>query len=143
MANFLTNKVEINLIIKPHPSKANKDFKKLSNVNYIYEKNCSTFQLVNISDIVISTITSALTDAFMLNKKIIILSFCSPFYLIPRTYNPEIIANNFEELRSLLSQYSNQKNTNSNYNTICSKIVYSNYENVLEVYGKKIIELSH
>ena len=91
-----SNLDNVNLYIKSHPSKSKKDYE---NYNVKYLNNYSTFQCIDFCDIIICTISSAISDCFLLNKLIINLDYCHNFNSLIKKFNKDICVNSFEDYK--------------------------------------------
>ena len=106
--DFLSSDPSINLIIKPHPSLRGRKLDPYRRKNVILideKKKFSSFQLVKIADVVVSISTSALMDALILQKRVLIPTYASSFKLLISEYDNNCIAETFEEFIEKMESY--------------------------------------
>jgi Putative glycosyl/glycerophosphate transferases involved in teichoic acid biosynthesis TagF/TagB/EpsJ/RodC len=124
---YLDQNERINLIIKYHPdiidsnTYASKNSLIINN-DQLYNSN----QLIRIADLVISTATSALIDAVVLKKPIVVPVYASPFKLLMKDIMPTSVVFNFNELKKYINDIINNRylindqEYDAFYNTIVS-----------------------
>ncbi len=97
--SFLDSNPAINLFIKPHPAMhpSERPFYEDLNSPIFFSDQVPTYKLILESNIVIGTDTSSLADAIILNKNILVLSFCSVFLTILKNYDLKGIMSSYNE----------------------------------------------
>ena len=113
--DYLSELEEVNLIIKHHPSRTGPfgapdlgPYRSKKAINILEDKEATTFQLINECDLVIATFSSAIIDAVILKKKILILQYTSPYDLVFRDYIKNCTINSLEELKYSVNQILNE-----------------------------------
>ncbi len=116
VADYLSKIKNIEIIVCKHPSKKTKDFLKY---NFRYsELEEMSFNLVYNADIVIGTIGTSILDAYLLNKKIISLSYCHYFKSIINKFEKDTVVDNFNDFKSMFNKVISEVNYNKNLNYI-------------------------
>jgi len=143
IVNYLDNNRTINLIIKYHPSMDTNDLYHAKNATIVSsDTEYTTNQLIRVSDVVVATVSSALTDALVMGKMLVIPKYASPFKLIFDEYCPDMVVDNYEEFVLMINNYIKDKNQTYNHKRFYNHIVAPNKLNVLEVYAKFIESLN-
>ena len=113
--DYLSELEEANLIIKHHPSRTGPfgapdlgPYRSKKAINIVEDNEATTFQLINECDLIIATFSSAIIDAVILKKKILILQYTSPYDLAFRDYIKNCTINSLEELKYSVNQILNE-----------------------------------
>tara|TARA_B110000014_G_C20089924_1_gene570479 strand:- start:716 stop:1672 length:957 start_codon:yes stop_codon:yes gene_type:complete len=126
--NFKNN-VDFHIFLKPHPGENDNSYKKLhqkydcKNANIISE---NIFELISISDIVVTMFSSIILDALCFNKSVIEINY--PKINGPIEFNKmgNITQSNIEEIaqniKNILANSDNQKSINQNSESIVKEI---------------------
>lgn len=139
LINYLDNNKEIKLIIKAHPAMHPKErnyYTKIKSKIFFDEKKTS-FELVRESDLIIGTETSALSDAILMKKNVLIPLFCSPFINKLSRYGIPVV-NNLQECIELLDKIINKTFSPNEVkiNEFRKEFLMDENEDVLEKYFK-------
>ena len=112
-----------------------------------YDDKITSFELIKMCDIVVGINTSALIDAFLLNKKIIILNFLRRYYkqnrnkLIFDNLSGKYIVNSSLDFIDVLNNYiNNQDFSFEKYNKEFINFVLKDfYNNPMKIISSKIV----
>lgn len=140
LLDFISNLPNTNLIIKAHPSLiGNKEdyiyLKKYYNIVY-FKDTFTSFELINNSDIVLGVSTSALIDAFLLNKKVIIINYLRSFdekeraKLIFDNFDINYSVDSFDSFKILLMNFfENKDNLYKEFNEEFKNLILKDINN--------------
>ena len=101
-----------------------------------YTENLTSFELIHNSDIVIGVATSALIDAFLLNKKVIIINYLRHFNegkrskLIFDNFNTKFLVDSFDSFKIILMNlFENKDNLSREFNEEFKSLILKDFNN--------------
>lgn len=138
VVDYLSSNKKVNLVIKTHPSLIDSDVYLSETATFINDDSQYTsLQLINNFDLTVATITSAVTDVFSLNKKVI---FCvSPFNTVFEKYIPEFVSHSSEEfikkIENKIKMTEDIQTSDINFSKLYDLLINPNKSNVLADYS--------
>jgi len=141
--SLLSSENSINLIIKHHPSRTGRfgadDFGPYvsEKAKHIFkDQQGSTFQLIKECDLILTTFSSAVIDAFLSKKRVLVLEFASPYKLVYKKFSDIECLGNIEDLTRVLSKPNGRTfdNSSSAYDRFIKEYVEKNPPNLDNYY---------